>query len=110
MSSRMSFFHAHHEAVLADGEANARRRNARSERFREAVVAPATQNRVLGPQSTVSDFERGAHVVIQAPNQAGTNFEGNAALAQMLLDDAEVRVTIFAEVIEYGRQCVDGRL
>ena len=45
-------------------------------------------------------FERGAHVVIQAPHKTGAHLVWNAAIGERLLHGLKMRAARFAEVIE----------
>ena len=78
-------FHAHHQAVFADGKTDARRVHLRAQRFRQPVVAAAAQHGILRAQRAVHHFERGAHVVIEAAHHARPHFVSDAAVVQIPL-------------------------
>ena len=84
--------------------------NGRAERFRETVIASAAEHGILRAEIAVHDFERGAHVVIEAAHQARLDFERDAAIGQIGLHRREVRLADFAEVVENRRQLFDDRL
>jgi hypothetical protein len=79
--SRRGFLQRHHEAVFADGEADAGSRGT-TERLGKSVIAAAAEDCILGAQRSVREFERGARVVIEAAHQAVVQGEGDADRGQ----------------------------
>ena len=86
----------HHQAIFADGEADARARRS-AEHFRQAVVASAAKDRVLRAERAMRELERGASVVIQSAHQAIVEFEGDADGVEDPLNLVEVLAAGFVE-------------
>src|SRR5581483_116080 len=97
------FFQRHHQAVLADRKANARRARP-AQRFRQAVVSAAADNGILCPQLPVRKFESRAAVIIQATDQARVDDVRYADRFKQLLHLGEMLAAGLVEVVEHSWQ------
>src|SRR5438045_3367316 len=91
----------HHQAVFADGKADARSLWP-AERLRKAVVASTAKDSVLCAQRAMSEFKSGASVIVQASDQTVIHNEGHIDGGKNFLDFTEVRLRRFIEVITYS--------
>ena len=69
-----------HQPVFSDGKADSRGRRA-AERFGQAVVSAAAEDRILRAERAVREFKCGAGVVIEAAHQARVLDVGNSKTA-----------------------------
>ena len=103
------FLEGHDEAVFTDGEADAGGGNARAERLREAIVAAAAADGILGAESAVEDLEGGLGVVIEAADEARADFVGDAANVEEIADTGEVGAALVVqEFVDGGQRGDDG--
>ncbi len=104
-----AFFERENRAVGADGEADAFCRGA-AEKFDEAIVAAAAADGILRAEPFGDHFESGAHVVIEAADEAPVFFVLDAAQIQLVFQLGEVRAAIVAKMIGDARQRFDDGL
>ena len=97
-----------HQAVFADGEADARSLGS-ADRLRQSVVAAAAEHCVLRAQAAVGELKRRARVVVESAHQAIVDRVGHAAASSMARTAAKCSGS-FVEVIADPRQRVDDRL
>src|SRR6185312_7809023 len=107
---RPLLFQAHNEPVFANREANSRRRDFRSERLRESIVAAAAQNRILRAKRAMHDLKRRSHVIIQPSHKPGPHFEIDFAIRQKCAHFFKMIATRIAQVIEDRRKSIDDGL
>ena len=104
----VSLFDRHHEAVFANGEADAGCRNATTKTFGEAIVAAATEDGILGTEgSFVDDLEGGACVVIETANHARIDGVSDATVFEVLANTGKVGARVFVEIVVYRRKIAD---
>src|SRR5205814_7706520 len=97
------FLERHDKAILANGESNAWSCGT-SQGFRQSVVAPAAENRILRAQRAMREFERGSRVVVQSAYQSVIEREWYAHFGQDSLHRFEVFAGVFAEKLGDARQ------
>ena len=107
---RLAGLHAHHQAVFADGESDARRVNLRTQRFGEPVVAAAAQDGVLRAQRAVHHFERSAHVIVQTAYHARPDLGFDAAALQEPAHRREVVAAWLTQMVQNAGKPVDDGL
>src|SRR6266852_7872785 len=104
-----AFLERQDEAVFAYGEADAFCWRA-AEELHEAVVAAAAADGVLRAEARGGDFEGGAHVVVEATNEAPVFLVEDAADLELALYLGVVRLAFVAEVIGDVRERGDDGL
>ncbi len=87
-----------HQAVFADGEADAGRLGA-AERFGKPVVAASAEDRVLRAQCAMGELKGGAGVVVEAADQAVVDVKLDADCFQNFLHLLEMLAARFVERI-----------
>ena len=103
------FLERHHQPVFANGKSDPRRRRA-AERLGKSVIAAAAENRILRPQSPVSELKRSSTVIIQAADQAVVELKLNPDCSQYLLHLLEMPAARLVEKLADARQRFDNRL
>ena len=103
------FFDRQHQPVFADGEANTRRGRT-AEHLREAVVAPAAEQRVLRAQRAAGDLKRRARVVVEPADQTRSDLVGNPALLELRKHAVEVLPALGTQMVEDARELGDDGL
>src|SRR5216683_1473509 len=104
-----AFLEGQDEAVFAYGEADAFCWRA-AEELHEAVVAAAAADGVLRAEARGGDFEGGAHVVVEATNEAPVFLVEDAADLELALYLGVVRLAFVAEVVGNVRERGDDGL
>ena len=97
------------QAVFADGEADAFGGRA-AEEFDEAIVAAAAADGVLRAESLRGDFKRGAHVVVEATDEAPVFGVFHAAEIEFAFHGGVMRFALVAEMIGDARERSDNGL